>query len=258
VSDIDRLAALFAGARRPVVFTGAGVSTESGIPDFRSPGGVWARFDPRVFTYHSFVGSLEGRRRYWAVGRVMYPIIRAAVPNAAHLALTELHRLGCLDCCITQNVDGLHQRAGLPPTAVIELHGNATRARCLDCGASCTREELHARLERGLDVPDCAACGGTVKPYTILFGETMPREAVDEAERRAVAADLFVVLGSSLVVYPAAYIPIHAKRAGATLAIVTLQPTRADADADLVVRGSAGEVMTTVLDAVRVRIPQGG
>ncbi|RPH76886.1 MAG: hypothetical protein EHM88_18815, partial [Candidatus Rokuibacteriota bacterium] len=99
VSDIDRLAALFAGARRPVVFTGAGVSTESGIPDFRSPGGVWARFDPRAFTYQSFVGSLEGRRRYWDLGRVTYPIIRAAVPNAAHLALAELHRLGRLSCC---------------------------------------------------------------------------------------------------------------------------------------------------------------
>jgi NAD-dependent deacetylase len=258
VSGIDRLATLFAEARRPVVFTGAGVSTESGIPDFRSPGGVWARFDPSEFTYQNFIGSLEGRRRYWALGRVTYPVIRAAAPNAAHLALTELHRRGRLDCCITQNIDNLHQRAGLPPEAVIELHGNATRARCLDCGAACTRDELHARLESGVDVPDCSACGGVVKPHTILFGEAMPKDAVEEAERRAGAADLFVVLGSSLVVYPAAYMPIHAKRAGATLAIVNLEPTRADAQADLLIRASAGAVMRAVVDEMRARIPQGG
>jgi len=258
VSDIARLAALFADARQPVVFTGAGVSTESGIPDFRSPDGVWARFDPREFTCQNFVGSPEGRRRYWALGRVTYPLIRAALPGAAHLALAQLYRLGRLDCCITQNIDDLHQRAGLPAEAVIELHGNATRARCLDCGVACTRDELHARLETGVEVPDCAVCGGIVKPHTILFGEAMPRDAVAEAERRAGAADLFVVLGSSLVVYPAAYMPIHAKRAGATLAIVNLEPTRADAQADLVIRARAGAVMAAVVDEVRARIPQGG
>jgi NAD-dependent protein deacetylase/lipoamidase len=250
VSDIGRLAALFTGARRPVVFTGAGVSTESGIPDFRSRGGVWARFDPAELTYQNFVGSLEGRRRYWALGRAAYPVIRAAIPNAAHLALAELYRLGRLDCCITQNIDDLHRRAGLPSEAVIELHGNATRARCLDCGAPCSRDELHARLERGVEVPDCPACGGIVKPHTILFGEAMPSDAVEEARRRAGAADLFVVLGSSLVVYPAAYIPMHAKRAGATLAIVNLEPTRADAEADLVVRAGAGPAMAAVVAAV--------
>jgi NAD-dependent deacetylase len=146
----------------------------------------------------------------------------------------------------------------LPAEAVIELHGNATRARCLDCGAACTREELHARLESGVDVPDCSACGGVVKPHTILFGEAMPPDAVAEAERRAGAADLFVVLGSSLIVYPAAYMPIHAKRAGATLAIVNLEPTRADAQADLVIRAGTGAVMAAVVDEVRARIPQGG
>jgi NAD-dependent deacetylase len=188
----------------------------------------------------------------------MYPIIRAAVPNAAHLALTELHRLGCLDCCITQNVDGLHQRAGLPPTAVIELHGNATRACCLDCGAPYARDELHARLERGVEVPDCPACGGVVKPHTILFGEAMPSGALQEAQRRVGRADLVVVLGSSLRVYPAAYLPMHAKRAGATLVIVNLEPTRADSQADLVIRAGAGPVMAAVVREVRARILQEG
>jgi NAD-dependent deacetylase len=258
VSDVARLAAFVADARRFVAFTGAGVSTESGIPDFRSPNGLWSRFDPREFTYQNFVGSREGRRRYWALGRVTYPVIRAATPGATHLALAELHRRGYLDCCITQNIDGLHERAGLPPDALIELHGNATRARCLECGAPCTRDELHVRLDDGVDVPDCPACGGVVKPHTILFGEAMPRQAVDEARRRAVAADLFVVLGSSLAVYPAAYIPRYARRAGATLAIVNLEPTPLDREADLVIRDAAGTVMAAVLDEVRARAPRGG
>lgn len=252
-AGIPRLAALFGEARCAVAFTGAGVSTESGIPDFRSPGGVWDRFDARELTYRSFTGSREGRRRYWALGRATYSLIRGAVPNAAHLALAALHRLGRLDCCITQNVDNLHQRGGLPADAVIELHGNATRARCLECGAPYTRDELHARLEDGVDVPDCAACGGIVKPHTILFGEALPEGAMHEAERRAGAADLFVVLGSSLGVYPAAYVPIHARRAGATLAIVNLERTPLDREADLVIRARAGQVMAEVLDAVRAR-----
>jgi NAD-dependent deacetylase len=254
VSDVHHLAKRFAEAGRAVVFTGAGVSTDSGIPDFRSPGGVWARFDPREFTYRNFVGSREGRRRYWALGREAYPLIRAALPNPAHRALAELYRLGRLDCCITQNIDGLHQRAGLPDDAVIELHGNAARARCLECGQGCSRDELQTRLESGVEVPDCLACGGVVKPHTILFGEPMPRAGMEEAGRRARAADLFVVLGSSLAVYPAAYLPIHARRAGATLAIVNLDPTSLDREAQLVVRAPAGLVMAAVLDEVATNL----
>lgn len=252
------LARLLADARCAVVFTGAGVSTECGIPDFRSPDGVWARFDPRDFTYQSFVGSHEGRRRYWALGRVTYPIIRAAVPGPAHAALATLYRQGCLHGCITQNIDGLHQRAGLPAEAVIELHGNAARARCLDCGQGYAREALHERVEAGVEVPDCVACGGIVKPHTILFGEALPAAVRHEAERRAGAADLLLVLGSSLAVYPAAYIPRRARAAGARLAIVNLEPTPLDGDADLVLRAPVGPVMSAVLDAMATISPQGG
>jgi NAD-dependent deacetylase len=141
---------------------------------------------------------------------------------------------------------------------VIELHGDATRARCLDCGAPCSRDELHARLERGVEVPDCPACGSVVKPHTILFGEAMPSGALQEAQRRVGRADLVVVLGSSLRVYPAAYLPMHAKRAGATLVIVNLEPTRADSQADLVIRAGAGPVMAAVVREVRARILQEG
>jgi NAD-dependent deacetylase len=222
-AQVACLAELFSRARRPVVFTGAGMSTESGIPDFRSPGGIWERFDPSEFTYQNFVGSLEGRRRYWRLGRATYPVIRAARPNPAHEALAALHRLGRLDCCITQNIDNLHQAAGLPAEKVIELHGNATRARCLACGAAYARDEVHAWLAA--------------------------RE-VAEAERRARASDLFVVVGSSLVVYPAAYMPVHAKHAGATLVIVNLAPTTLAARADLVIRGCASEVLQGVREGI--------
>jgi NAD-dependent deacetylase len=251
---VARLGALIAAARRPVIFTGAGVSTESGIPDFRSPGGVWDQYDPDELNYPNFIGSVAGRRKYWELGRKIYPVIREAAPNAAHLAISELLHLDRLDCCITQNVDNLHQRAGLPPARVIELHGNATRARCLGCGAAYTRDEVHGWLEQGAEVPDCPACGGIVKPGTILFGEAMPAAATAEAQRRARASDLFVVVGSSLVVYPAAYMPLHARQAGATLAIVNLTPTPHDAEADLVIRGKAGDVMSAVLADVKARL----
>jgi NAD-dependent deacetylase len=257
VSDaLRRLAELVLDARRTVAFTGAGVSTESGIPDFRSPGGLWDRFDPSEFTYQNFMGSLAGRRKYWALGRVTYPVIRAARPNGAHLALAELHRLDRLDCCITQNIDDLHQRAGLPAEKVIELHGNATRTRCLACGIAYTRDEVHEWLEERDGLPACPACGGVVKPTTVLFGEPMPAAELREGERRARAADLFVVLGSSLGVYPAAYMPAHAKHAGATLAIVNLEPTPLDGQADLVIREKASVAMAAVLQEVRARTPR--
>jgi NAD-dependent protein deacetylase/lipoamidase len=249
--SVETLAVLFTAAQRPVVFTGAGVSTESGIPDFRSRGGVWERYDVADLTWARFRGSVEGRRRYWEVGRAVYPVIRSAEPNGAHRALAELYRMGRLDCCITQNVDDLHQRGGLPAEAVIELHGNATRVRCLECGAGWHRDEVHAWLEAGIDVPDCPKCGGIVKPRTVLFGEALPRAELAEAERRARAADLFVVVGSSLGVYPAAYLPAHARDAGATVVIVNVAPTTFDGRADLVVHGRAGEVLTGVAHQIR-------
>lgn len=252
---VERVAELICRAERPVVFTGAGVSTESGIPDFRSPGGVWDRFDPSEFTYENFVGSVEGRRKYWQLGRQIYPVIRAALPNAAHYALAELDRLGRLDCVITQNIDNLHQRAGLPAAKVIELHGNATRARCLTCGRAYAREEVHAWLEGGMEVPECAApCGGIVKPETIMFGEAMPERETREAERRSRRSDLFIVVGSSLVVYPAAMMPLYAKQAGAALVILNLSETPHDPYADVLLRGQAGPAMSDIVAQVKKRL----
>jgi NAD-dependent deacetylase len=252
---IERAAELIAAGGPVVVFTGAGVSTESGIPDFRSPTGVWARHRPEAFSYQSFVGSEEGRRRYWAVGRDLYARIRTARPNPAHEAIVDLDRLGLLDCVITQNIDDLHQCSGIPAEKVIELHGNATRVRCLECGAGSSRDEIQERLEAGEDVPACRICGGIIKPYTVLFGEPMPLGAVEEAERRARRARAFVVVGSSLVVYPAAYIPVYAKEAGARLVIVNLTPTHLDHAADVRLPGRAGEVMPLLVRRLHARAP---
>jgi NAD-dependent deacetylase len=243
------------GSRRTVVFTGAGMSTESGIPDFRSPGGVWDRFDPNEFTFENFIGSEAGRRRYWELGRMVYPVIRRAEPNSGHRALVTLWRLGRLDCVITQNIDDLHQRAGLPADRVIELHGNATRARCLACERPYDRAEIQAWLESGVEVPACEPpCGGVIKPRTVMFGESMPREETEEAERRSRAAELFVVVGSSLVVYPAASMPLHAKRAGARLVIVNRTTTPQDSEADLLIADSSAAVLADVARRVASRL----
>jgi NAD-dependent protein deacetylase/lipoamidase len=249
---LDRAAELVA-AGRVVAFTGAGVSTESGIPDFRSPTGLWARYDPEDFSYPSFMRSEEARGRYWAVGRELYAAIRAAAPNPAHHALVVLDRLGLLDCVITQNVDDLHQRAGLEPAKVIELHGNATRVRCLACGSCYLRDEIQERLVAGETVPPCQACGGILKPLTVLFGEPMPGGAVERAEARARGAGCFLVVGSSLAVYPAAYVPTYAKEAGARLVVINLTPTRLDHVADVVLDGSAGAMLAGLVARVEAR-----
>ncbi|MBI3454498.1 MAG: Sir2 family NAD-dependent protein deacetylase [Candidatus Rokubacteria bacterium] len=250
---IERAAELVVAAAPVVVFTGAGVSTESGIPDFRSPTGLWARHDPDDFSYQNFLRSEEGRRKYWAVGRELYGSVRSAKPNAAHYAIAELEALGLLDCVITQNIDNLHQRAGTAAGKVIELHGNATRVRCLACAVACTRDEIQERLEAGERVPACRACGGILKPHTILFGEPMPVRETQLAEERARAARCFIVVGSSLVVYPAAYMPLYAREVGARLIIVNLTPTSLDHLADVVIPGRAGEVTGRLVEAVRAR-----
>jgi NAD-dependent deacetylase len=250
---LDRVAELVTGGR-VVAFTGAGVSTESGIPDFRGSAGLWLRYDPDDFSYPNFMRSEEARRRYWTVGRELYRAIRAARPNAAHEALVTLERLGLLDCVITQNVDDLHQRAGTDPAKVIELHGNAMRVRCLGCERRYLRDLIQTRLEAGETVPACQACGGVLKPLTVLFGEAMPSEAVQLAEARARGARCFLVVGSSLAVYPAAYMPVYAQEAGARVVVVNLTPTRLDPVADVVLPGPAGVMLGAVVERVLARV----
>ena len=228
-------------ARRVAVLTGAGISTESGIPDFRSPGGLWTRQAPIGFA--EFLASETARSESWRRRFASDPLFRAARPNRGHRAVTELVRRGLARAVITQNIDGLHQRSGIPEDGVVELHGNTTRAGCLDCGAGYEIAALRADFERDGRAPRCVSCGGLVKTATISFGQALPAAALRRAEAEAYAADLFLAIGTSLVVRPAAGLPELAKAEGALLAIVNREPTRLDGAADLVVRGAIGEAL---------------
>jgi len=239
--DIADLARLIAEARDAVVFTGAGISTESGIPDFRSPGGMWTRMAP--IDFQSFLASEEARREAWRRKFESDPVIRQAEPNRGHRAVAKLIERGTAAAIITQNIDGLHQASGIPAERVIELHGNTTYAHCLDCLERYEIEDLRIAFARDEKPPRCTRCRGLIKTATISFGQAMPVEAMRRAEEATLAADLFLVLGSSLVVYPAAGFPEMAKANGATLVIVNREPTGLDRAADLVVNGSIGEIL---------------
>ena len=239
--DTAELARMIDRARRAVVFTGAGISTESGIPDFRSPGGIWTQMAPIYFD--EFMASQEARNETWRRRFAMEETFRAAQPNRGHRAVAELVRRGAAAAVITQNIDGLHQASGIADDRVIELHGNTTYAHCLDCARRYELEALRMAFERDGAAPDCEACGGFVKTATISFGQAMPAEPMRQAQTETLAADLFIVAGSSLVVYPAAAFPEVAKRNGAVLVIVNREPTGLDRIADLVLHRSIGETL---------------
>ncbi|MGH2618686.1 MAG: SIR2 family NAD-dependent protein deacylase, partial [Thermomicrobiales bacterium] len=248
---LDPAAASLIALARPapniVAFTGAGISTESGIPDYRGPGGVWERNAPP--TLSDFRENRETRRRYWAERRVRYPFLRDTQPNSGHQALARLHAAGRLSLVITQNIDGLHQKAGVDPEKVIELHGTAHRVRCLDCGATWPADEIQQRLDLE-PLPQCVVCGGMLRAATVLFGQSLSEEALQRAFAAARTCDLMLVVGSSLVVQPAARIPEIAAASGAALAIVNNEPTPLDDLADVVVRGSASAVLSALADAL--------
>ncbi len=238
---IAELARLIAKAKRAVVFTGAGISTESGIPDFRSPGGIWTQMAPIYFD--EFLASEEARRETWRRRFAMEDIFKAAEPNRGHRAVDALVRRGKVAAVITQNIDGLHEASGVPRDKIIELHGNTTYATCLDCGERYEIADLRAAFERDGAVPPCDKCLGHVKTATVSFGQSMPVLAMQRAEQATLAADLFIVLGSSLVVYPAAGFPQLAKHNGAALVIVNREPTGLDQIADLVLHAPIGDTM---------------
>ncbi len=245
--QIETIAQWIADSTRTVIFTGAGVSTESGVPDFRSPGGLWDRFDPNEFLFDKFLASHKVRENYWKLHTEIYYTLLKAKPNPAHRACVKLDRMGKLDCVITQNIDNLHQNAGLPDKKVIELHGNAMKVTCLDCGEEYDREVIQHRVEGGDSAPACDSCKGILKPATIAFGQAMPVAETAEAERRSRETAVFLTIGSSLAVYPAAYMPVFAKQGGAKLAIINLTETSCDNIADSVVREKAGAVMGAIV-----------
>jgi NAD-dependent deacetylase len=238
-------------SKRVIVFSGAGLSTESGIPDFRSPGGVWDRYDPEDFDFQNFLVSETSREKYWQMATEMYESIKPAQPNLAHLAIAELEKLGKLDCVITQNIDGLHFKAGNSEGKVLQLHGTAIFVSCLSCKKRYDRDEIQERIRKGLKAPRCDDCGGLLKPATISFGQSMPEKETQEAYHRSSLCDLFIVIGSSLVVQPAASMPLVAKRNGAKLVIINRDPTPYDDMADFVLHGQAGPTMAKILEYIK-------
>ena len=241
------LARAIADARRVVIFTGAGISTESGIPDFRSPGGVWSKMKPIYF--QDFVAREDRRREAWArtfSGRAGWV---GREPNAGHHAVARLVAQGRCTAVITQNVDNLHQASGTPDDRIVELHGNASYATCLECGLRHELDDLKALWEATGGLPACRSCGGIVKSATISFGQAMPVLPMQRAEAATLDCDLFLVLGSSLVVYPAAGFPLMARRNGAVLAIVNREATEQDVHADLVLHDEIGPVMNQAAPA---------
>jgi NAD-dependent deacetylase len=243
---IAHLAELVHEADTVVPFTGAGISTECGIPDFRSPGGLWTKNKPIPFD--EFLASQEARNESWRRRFAMANHFNAARPGRGHLALASLYRAGKVPGVVTQNIDNLHQASGIKPRDVIELHGNTTYAHCLDCNARYELEWVRVKMDAGNGcAPDCPDCGGFIKSATVSFGQAMPDAAMQRAQDLSQACDLFLAIGSSLVVWPAAGFPLMAKRHGARLVIINREPTEFDAIADLVVRQDIGTVLEPLI-----------
>lgn len=248
MSNLDTALDLLRSRERLLVFTGAGISTESGIPDFRGPNGVWTRVDPSEFTYDRYLSNPETRKKSWAM-RKDSGVLDAA-PNSAHRALVDLWEAGLLLAVVTQNIDGLHQAAGLPEEAVVELHGNVRTVDCLACGESWPTPEVISRVDAGEADPHCRECGGIIKVSVISFGQAMPAHEVHRASQLAHASDAVIAVGSTLSVYPAAYVPLEARETGSAYVIVNQGATEHDHIADVVVEGAAGEVLPRFVEAL--------
>ncbi|HLZ56999.1 MAG TPA: NAD-dependent deacylase [Ktedonosporobacter sp.] len=243
---IQDAAELMQQARRMVALTGAGISTESGIPDFRSPGSIWQENPP--VSYHEFLQRAEARAQYWQTRRKLSAQVAMAQPNAAHQALAEMERREILLGVITQNFDGLHQQAGQREERVIELHGTSRKAACTLCGTRSSISELQQRVDAGEADPLCQLCGGFLKAATILFGQRVPETELARAKSLTEACDLFLVIGSSLKVVPAANLPRLALTRNVPLIIINLQPTPLDDYADVVLHEKAGEVLPRLVE----------
>ena len=244
---IAKGAQLVENADHILVFTGAGLSTESGIPDFRSAGGVWEKYDPSDFYYQKFVADEKAREKYWTMSTEFYATMRGALPNPAHLAIKTLEDRGKLLSVVTQNIDNLHHKAGNSPEKIIELHGTAFSVYCLDCGKTYDRDQIQARIAAGEKAPRCDDCSGPLKPATISFGQAMPEEKMVLAMMHTRECDLCIVLGSSLVVYPAASVPMQAHQNGAKLIIINRDETPLDPLADLLIHNSVAQVLPQIV-----------
>jgi NAD-dependent deacetylase len=244
--DLAPAAALIRAGQPAVCLTGAGMSTASGISDFRSPGGIWSRYKP--VTIQEFLASDDARRRYWQYKQATFDEFAGARPNAGHEAIARLEEGGHLEAVITQNIDGLHQAAG--SQRVLELHGTDREVLCLSCDRRFSRAAVQERLLGGEAVPRCGACDGFLKPATVSFGQSLPEDVLNEAVQLAHESRCLLALGSSLVVYPAAELPAVARRSGAALIVINREPTPVDALADVVIQGDVSEVLPALADLV--------
>ncbi len=252
-AQISKIAETIVASKRIVVFTGAGISTESGIPDFRGPQGLWTKVDPNDYTIDRFLSSEETRRRIWQHlrdGGLMADVR----PNRAHYAVAELEKMGKLSSIITQNVDNLHQKAGNSPHLIYELHGNMQRIVCLQCHKCYPIDIAQKEVPSPEYVLSCESCHGILKPDVVFFGEMLPQTVLARATKEASTCDFLLVIGSTLFVYPAAYLPLYAKRAGAKIAIINLGETQQDDIADVRIEAPAGEAMSRIIEKVKEKI----
>jgi NAD-dependent deacetylase len=252
--QIEAVAEIICSAEKVLVFTGAGVSTESGIPDFRGTDGIWRKYNPEDFTIQKFLSDKRARKMQWELLSGGDLSMAKVQPNPAHYAITELEKLGKLYAVVTQNVDGLHQKAGVSEDRVFQLHGDLSHAICLNCGKRYPMETIAEWLKSGMDEPECQSCKGMLKPDAVLFGEQLPVQTLMEAERRSRACDICIVLGSTLTVYPAALIPQYAAQTGAKLVIINMGPTELDRMADIRIEGKAGVIAPKIVNRVKTKL----
>jgi NAD-dependent deacetylase len=254
LDQIKLLAKKILKSQKTVAFTGAGISTESGIPDFRGPKGIWKRYKPIELS--QFLHDKTARAEYWRRKLEQYPLMKEAKPNKGHKALAKLYQKGFLHCIITQNIDGLHQNAGVPDEKVIELHGSNAYIACLNCRKRYEWEDVLPHFEtreyrEDKLCPKCSECGGWLKPATISFGQAMPEEETDRAFFEASGSDVLLAVGSSLSVFPAANIPLAVLDREGFLAIINNQPTQMDSLAHMVIQGKAGEILAELAEFIK-------
>jgi len=252
--QIEEVADLVAKSDKIIVFTGAGVSTESGIPDFRSPGGIWTKYDPDDFTIQKFLSDSSVRKKHWQLMTDGDFKMTDAEPNPGHYAIAELEAMGKLYALVTQNVDGLHQKAGVSDDLVFQLHGDMSHAKCIKCGQRYPIEEVTEWVSQGVEEPECRNCQGILKPDAVFFGEQLPTQVLMESERRSRTCDLCIVMGSSLVVYPAAYMPMYAAQSNAKLVIINVGPTEMDRLASIRIDGKSGEIAPRIIKRAKEKL----